>query len=395
MHHPPLCKLAAMLGAALLLSACGQDKPAAGGPGMGGPAEVGIEVVQEQAVAITTLLPGRTSAYTVAEIRPQVGGIIQQPAFTEGADVKAGDLLYQIDPATFQAAHDSAKAALARSEATLAATKAKAGRYAELIKIQAISKQDLDDINALLKQNEAEVAAARANLEVARINLGYTRVVSPISGRIGKSAVTQGALVTANQAAALATVQHLDKIYVDVTQSSVELLRLKNELASGRLQKSGENSARVRLMLEDGSMYPEAGVLQFSDVTVDQGTGSVTLRAVFPNPKRLLLPGMYVRAVLEAGVNSKAILASQQGVSRDPKGNATALVVGADDKVEVRVLKTGQTHGDKWIVTEGLQAGDRLIVSGLQKIRPGAQVRIASAPAANASVPAASAVAGK
>lgn len=362
---------------------------------MGGPAEVGVEVVSEQAVAITTQLPGRTSAYTIAEIRPQVGGIIQQRAFTEGADVKAGELLYQIDPATFQAAHDSAKAALARSEATLAATKAKAGRYAELIKIQAISKQDLDDINALLKQNEAEVAAARANLEVARINLGYTRVVSPISGRIGKSAVTQGALVTANQAAALATVQHLDKIYVDVTQSSVELLRLKNELASGRLQKSGENSARVRLMLEDGSMYPEAGVLQFSDVTVDQGTGSVTLRAVFPNPKRLLLPGMYVRAVLEAGVNSKAILASQQGVSRDPKGSATALVVGADDKVEVRVLKTGQTHGDKWIVTEGLQAGDRLIVSGLQKIRLGAQVRIASAPAANASAPAASAVAGK
>ena len=389
MHHIPVCKLAALISAAFLLSACGQDKPAAGGPGMGGPAEVGVEVVREEAVSITTLLPGRTSAYTVAEIRPQVGGIIQKRAFTEGADVKAGEVLYQIDPATFQAAYDSAKAALARSEASLVTTQAKAKRYRELIEINAISKQDLDDINSLEKQTAAEVAANKANLETARINLGYTRVVSPISGRIGKSSVTQGALVTANQAAALATVQHLDKIYVDVTQSSVELLRLKNELASGKLQKSGDNGAKVKLKLEDGSMYPETGVLQFSDVTVDQNTGSVTLRAVFPNPKRVLLPGMYVRAVLEEGVNNKAILASQQGVSRDAKGNATALVVGKDDKVEPRVLKTSHTHGENWVVSEGLQAGDRLIVSGLQKIRPGMQVKVTSAVAASATASAA------
>lgn len=378
MPHTPLRKIAVLIGTALLLSACGQEKPAAGGPGMGGPVEVGVEVVKEQVVSITTQLPGRTSAYTVAEIRPQVGGIIQQRAFTEGADVKAGELLYQIDPAPYQAAFDSAKAALARSEATLAATRAKARRYRELIEIEAISKQDLDDINSLLKQNEAEVAAAKASLDSARINLGYTRVVSPISGRIGKSAVTQGALVTANQAAALATVQHLDKIYVDVTQSSVEVLRLKNDLASGRLQKSGPHGAKVRLQLEDGSIYAESGVLQFSDVTVDQSTGSVTLRAVFPNPKRILLPGMYVRAVLEEGVNSKAILASQQGISRDAKGNAIAMVIGKDDKVEPRALKTAQTHGDQWIVSEGLQAGDRLIVSGLQKIRPGMPVKAAA-----------------
>lgn len=389
MHHIPLRKLAALIGTAFLLSACGQGKPTAGGPGMGGPAEVGIEIVKEEAVSITTELPGRTSAYTVAEIRPQVGGIIQQRLFTEGADVKANEVLYQIDPATFQATYDSAKAALARSEATLEATSAKARRYAELIEIDAISKQELDDINALKKQNEAEVAAARANLETARINLGYTRVVSPISGRIGKSTVTQGALVTANQAAALATVQHLDKIYVDVTQSSVELLRLKGELVSGKLKKSGDNAAKVRLQLEDGSMYPETGVLQFSDVTVDQNTGSVTLRAVFPNPKRVLLPGMYVRAVLEEGVNSKAVLAPQQGVSRDAKGNATALVVGKDDKVEARVLKTSHTHGDKWVVSEGLQPGDRLIVTGLQKVRPGVQVKTAPAAPAAAQSPAA------
>jgi len=359
---------AALVCSGLILSGCGQQantEVVASAP------DVGVVDIQAQAITLTTELSGRTSAFQVSEVRPQVGGIIQKRLFVEGADVKAGQALYQIDPATYQATYDSARASLAKAEASLISIRNKASRYEELVAIKAVSQQDNDDSQAALKQAQADVASAKAAVETARINLDYTRVAAPISGRIGRSSVTPGALVTAGQSAALATVQQLDTIYVDVTQSSAELLRLKRDLASGQLKAAGANQASVKLILEDGSVYPEAGKLQFSDVTVDQSTGSITLRAVFPNPKGDLLPGMYVRAVLEEGGEDRAILVPQQGVTRDTKGNPTALVVGADNKVELRVLKTRRTVGDKWLVSEGLKAGDKLIVDGLQKIGPG------------------------
>lgn len=362
---------AALVCSGLMLSGCGQQ---ASTESVAAIPDVGIVEIQAQAVTLTTELSGRTSAFQVSEVRPQVGGIIQKRLFVEGADVKAGQALYQIDPATYQATYDSARASLAKAEASLISTRNKASRYEELVAIKAVSQQDNDDSQAALKQAQADVASAKAAVETARINLDYTRVAAPISGRIGRSSVTPGALVTAGQSAALATVQQLDTIYVDVTQSSAELLRLKRDLASGQLKAAGANQASVKLMLEDGSVYPEAGKLQFSDVTVDQSTGSITLRAVFPNPKGDLLPGMYVRAVLEEGGEDRAILVPQQGVTRDTKGNPTALVVGAENKVELRVLKTRRTVGDKWLVSEGLKAGDKMIVDGLQKIGPGMPV---------------------
>jgi membrane fusion protein (multidrug efflux system) len=333
-------------------------------------------VVKPERVALTTELPGRTSPRLVAEVRPQVGGIILKRAFTEGSDVKAGELLYQIDPATYQAAYASAKAAEARAEATLGTVRLKEERYKDLVKIKAVSQQDFDDAYAALKQSEADVAATRAAVETARINLAYTRVTSPISGRIGRSTVTDGALVTASQPTALATIQNLDSMYVDVTQSSAELLKLKQNLASGLMKKEGGAAqARVKLLLEDGSSYPLPGTLKFSEVTVDQSTGSITLRAVFPNPKQVLLPGMFVRAVLEEGVNEQAILVPQRGVTRNPKGEALVMVVGAEEKVEPRPVKVARTVGDKWLVSEGLKPGDRVIVEGLQRGRPGTQVK--------------------
>ncbi len=355
------------------------------------PPEVGVMDIQAQALTLTTELSGRTSAYLVSEVRPQVGGIIQKRHFVEGAEVKAGQPLYQIDPASYQATYDSARASLAKAEASLTSTRNKASRYEELVAIKAVSQQDNDDSQAALKQAQADVAAAKAAVETARINLDYTRVTSPISGRIGRSSVTPGALVTASQASALSTVQQLDPIYVDVTQSSAELLRLKRDLASGQLKPAGANQAAVKLLLEDGSAYSLPGKLQFSDVTVDQNTGTIMLRAVFPNPKGDLLPGMYVRAVLEEGDEAQAILAPQQGVTRDTKGNPTALVVGADNKVELRVLKTRRVVGDKWLVSEGLKAGDKLIVDGLQKIAPGMAVLPVSADKAVSAAPAAAA----
>lgn len=367
---------------ALVLSGCGQPantEAAAAAP------DVGIVEIRTQAITLTTELSGRTSAFQVSEVRPQVGGIIQKRLFVEGADVKAGQALYQIDPASYQATYDSARASLAKAEASLISIRNKASRYEELVAIKAVSQQENDDSQAALKQAQADVAAARAALETARINLAYTRVTAPIAGRIGRSSVTPGALVTTGQAAALATVQQLDTIYVDVTQSSADLLRLRRDLASGQLKTAGANQAAVKLILEDGSTYPLAGKLQFSDVTVDQSTGSITLRAVFPNPKGELLPGMYVRAVLEEGAEEQAILAPQQGVTRDTKGNPTALVVGPDNKVELRVLKTRRTIGDKWLVSEGLKAGDKLIVDGLQRIAPGATVNPVPATAAEQS----------
>lgn len=378
----------ALVFSAVMLSGCGrQATPEAAAT----PPEVGVIDIQAQALTLTTELSGRTSAYLVSEVRPQVGGIIQKRQFVEGAEVKAGQPLYQIDPASYQATYDSARASLAKAEASLVSTRNKASRYEELVAIKAVSQQDNDDSQAALKQAQADVAAAKAAVETARINLDYTRVASPISGRIGRSSVTPGALVTASQASALSTVQQLDPIYVDVTQSSTELLRLKRDLASGQLKPAGANQAAVKLLLEDGSAYPLPGKLQFSDVTVDQNTGTIMLRAVFPNPKGDLLPGMYVRAVLEEGDEAQAILAPQQGVTRDTKGNPTALVVGADNKVELRVLKTRRVVGDKWLVSEGLKAGDKLIVDGLQKIAPGMAVHPVSADKAVPAAPAAAA----
>lgn len=382
--------LAVML-AALAAGGCSKGQQGAPGAGAGQmpPAEVGVVTLQAATVGLSTELAGRTSAYAVAEIRPQVGGIIQQRAFTEGGDVKAGQTLYQIDPASFQNAFDSAKAALARSEASLATARLKAERYKDLVAIKAVSQQDFDDAQAAFKQAEASVAADKAALDTARINLGYTHVAAPISGRVGRSSVTQGALVTANQATALATVQQLDPIYVDVTQSAADLMRLKRDLASGVLKRAGNGQARVRLLLEDGSAYPLEGKLAFTDVSVDAGTGSVTVRAVFPNPKQDLLPGMFVRAVLETGAREQSLLVPQQAVTRNTKGEAVVMVVAPEGKFAPRVVKTEQAIGDKWLVSAGVQPGDQVIVEGLQRLRPGVVIKpvplgAASAPAASA-----------
>ncbi len=358
----------------LLVTGCGKPGGAVGqGPNM--PAEVGVITIQPQRVALTTELSGRTSAHLIAEVRPQVNGIVKKRLFTEGADVRAGEVLYRIDPAPYQAAYDSAKAALARAEANLVPVKLKAGRYQELVKINAVSQQDYDDASALLKQAEADIAANKAALETARINLAYTKVTAPISGRIGRSTVTDGALVTANQASPLATIQQLSSMYVDVTQSSAELLRLKQSLASGLLKSDGASQAKVKLILEDGSAYPLTGILKFSEVTVDQSTGSVTLRAIFPNPKQILLPGMFVRAIVEEGINEKAILVPQRGVTRNPAGNAMVMVVGEGEKMEPRMISVARTIGDNWLVSEGLNPGDRVILEGIQKARPGTPVK--------------------
>jgi membrane fusion protein, multidrug efflux system len=345
--------------------------------------------VRSEEVALTIELPGRTAPFGVAEVRPQVSGLIQKRLFTEGSDVRAGAPLYQIDAATYETALDSAKASLARSEANLAIARIKANRYRDLVAIQAVSQQDYDDADAARQQAEASVAADRAAIRRAQIDVGYTRVSAPIAGRIGRSTVTSGALVTANQPAALATVQQLDPIYVDVTQSSADLLRLRRDFAAGRVTSAGPNQARVRLLLEDGAAYPLAGRLQFTEVNVDEATGAVTLRAVFPNPKHELLPGMYVRAVIEQGVSEKAVLVPQQGVSRDPQGHATALVLEADGTVAQRTLQTTRAIGDRWLVASGVGPGDRVIVEGVQKVRPGGKARVAVPATAATSTPAA------
>jgi membrane fusion protein (multidrug efflux system) len=389
MSRVPASVLWSSLAVVAALAACNKSGPQQAA-GSGAP-QVGVVVIQPQRVAVTTELPGRTAATLVAEVRPQVTGIIQSRKFNEGGEVKAGQVLYQIDPATYRAAHDSARASLAKAQANLETARLKAQRYKELVAIKAVSQQEADDAAASLQQGEADVAAARAAVETARISLGYTAVTSPISGRIGKSSVTEGALVTANQAAALATVQKLDPVYVDVTQSSSAVLRLRRAFASGTLQKASDKEARVRLLLEDGTPYPLEGKLQFTDVTVDPSTGAIVLRALFPNPKGELLPGMYVRAIIEEGVRENAITVPQQAVTRDSKGEATALVVGADGKVESRRLQTARTLGDAWLIDEGIRAGDRVVVDNLQRIRPGSQVQpverqLATTPASQAPV---------
>ena len=355
------------------LAFTGCSKPKSAAPAASGPPEVGIIVVKQEKVSLTTELSGRTVPQQIAEVRPQVSGIILKRLFTEGSDVKAGQLLYQIDPAAFEAAYASAKASQARVEASLVSLRLTEERYRDLVKVKVVSQQDYDTASAALKQAEAELAFAKATAETVRINLAYTGVKAPISGRIGRSSVTNGALVTASQSTALATIQQLDPMYVDVTQSTADMLRLKQSLANGILKKSG--SAPVKLLLEDGTSYPLTGTLKFSEVTVDQSTGSVTLRAVFPNPKQELLPGMFVRAILVEGVNENAILIPQRGVTRTPAGDAVVMTVGAEDKVEPRPIKVVRTVGDSWLVSGGLKAGDRVILEGLQKARPGTPVK--------------------
>ncbi len=347
--------------ATLLLSGCEKhaEQPAAQTP------QVGVITLQPQAFALITELPGRTNAYRVAEVRPQVNGIILKRLFTEGSEVKAGQQLYQIDPATYQATLKSA-------QATLQSAKSLAERYQLLVVDQAVSKQEFDEAQASRLQ-------AEASLESAQINLRYTRVLAPIAGRIGRSTVTEGALVNNGQADSLAVIQQLDPIYVDVTQTTKDILRLRRELASGQLQKAGAHGAKVKLKLEDGSLYSHEGTLEFSEVSVDQGTGSVTLRAVFPNPEHELLPGMFVHAQLLEGLKSAAILAPQQGVTRDLKGQPTALVVNDQNIVELRQLQADRTVGNRWLISAGLQAGDRVITEGLQFVHPGSEVKVVEA----------------
>lgn len=368
-----LIALAGLLIGTFAITGCKQKT--SGGPPTSSPPEVGIVAITSAPITLTMELSGRTSPYMIAEVRPQVGGIIQKRLFTEGADVKAGQVLYQIDPATYLAAHANAKAALARAEANLIPIRLKAERFRELVAINAVSRQDYDDASSMLKQAEADVAANQAVVESARINLDYTSVKAPISGRIGRSTVTDGALVTASQAAPMATIQQLDPVYVDVTQSSAELLRLKRNLANGEITGKDAGKAKVKLLLEDGSSYPQEGTLKFSEVTVDQSTGSVTLRALFPNPEQLLLPGMFVRGIVQEGVSEQAILVPQRGVSRNPKGEAMVMVVGDEEKVEPRVIKVSRTVGENWLVTEGVKDGDRVILEGIQKARPGTPVK--------------------
>jgi membrane fusion protein (multidrug efflux system) len=335
--------------------------------------------VKEQEVVLTVELPGRTTAYRIAEVRPQVSGLVQKRLFEEGSDVVAGAVLYQIDPAPFQAAFDSAQASLARSLANLPAIRARAERYRELLASGAVSRQSFDDADAAFRQADADVAYWKATVESARINLQHTRVTAPISGRTGRSSVTEGALVTAGQPSPLVTIQQMDPIYVDIPQSTAELLRLKRRTELGTLDRKGTGHNKVRLNFEDGTPYPLEGVLQFQDITVDRTTGSVILRAVFPNPKGILLPGMFVRAVAVEGVNKQAILIPQHAVSRDPKGNPLALIVDPQGKVQQRQLTIDRALGNRWLVTSGLVNGDRVIMEGMQKVRPGSPVKVVSA----------------
>ncbi|RMW26374.1 Secretion protein HlyD [Pseudomonas syringae pv. tagetis] len=359
---PAVTVLVTAVALATLLSGCSKKEQAAP-PAQ--PPQVGVVTLKAQPYTLTTELPGRTTAFRVAEVRPQVNGIILKRLFTEGGDVKAGQQLYQIDPAVYEANANSAKA-------TLQSAKSMSDRYKQLVSEQAVSRQEYD--TALASTQEAQAA-----LQTAQINLRYTKVLAPISGRIGRSAVTEGALVSSAQTEAMATIQQLDPIYVDVVQSSADMLKLRNDLESGKLQKAGDNAAKVKLTLEDNSVYGQEGKLEFSEVSVDQTTGSVTLRAVFPNPEHRLLPGMFVHAQLQAGVNSKAILAPQQGVTRDLKGTPTAMVVNQDNKVEMRTLVANRTVGSDWLIEDGLKEGDRVITEGLQYVKPGAEVKVAEA----------------
>lgn len=369
------------------LFGCGKTQPP---PANAAPVQVGVHRVEPQRQAIFTELPGRTSARLIAEIRPQVGGIVQRRLFEEGAQVRVGQVLYQIDPASFQASYASAQAGVSKAEATLNSARVTAQRNAELVKIDAISRQQGDDSEATVKQAQADLSVARASLDAARINLERTRIVAPISGRVDISTVTPGALVTANQETALTTVQQLNPLVVDVVQSSGELLRLRRELATGVLKSRSADEAPIKLLLEDGSAYPHVGQLQFSGVTVNRSTGAVTLRALVPNPDGVLMPGMYVRAVLESGVVEQALMVPQRGITRTPSGEASALVVGAESRVERRVVRVDRAIGDRWQVVDGLRSGDLVIVDGLQRVKAGTVVQ--AVPAGMAATPASASV---
>ncbi len=375
-----------LLIAALSLAGC--DRKPAAAPGAPPMAEVGVVTLKAQPVTLTTELPGRTTAFLTADVRPQVNGLILKRIFVEGAEVKAGDPLYQIDPATYQATYDSALATLAYDQAALVTARAKSARYKPLAAAQAVSRQDYDDAVATAGEAVATIGTAQAAIEQAKINLAYTKVNAPISGRIGRSAVTPGALVTASQTTVLATVTQLDPIYVDVIQPAATLLRLRQELAAGKIQQTGPNQAKVTLVLENGAKYPVPGTLQFSEVTVDQATGSVVVRAIFPNPDRLLLPGLFVRAELQEGTDDQALLVPQVGVSHNTHGDPTVLVVGKDGKAALKIIQTSRAIGDNWVVTGGLAPGDKVIVDGLQKVRPGAEVHATEVKVDPASAPA-------
>ncbi|RRU16709.1 multidrug efflux RND transporter periplasmic adaptor subunit SmeD [Stenotrophomonas sp. 278] len=374
--------LALSLAVALSLSACGGGEQEGQ---QGGPGQVTVATLKSEQVGLTRELPGRTNAFLVAEVRPQVSGIVAKRLFTEGGLVSAGQPLYQIDDASYRAQANSARAQLVRAEATANAARLSAKRITELAKVDAVSQQDLENAVATQKQADADVGAAKASLDAANVTLGYARITAPIAGRIGKSSVTQGALVSAGQADALATVQQLDPIYVDLTQSAAELLELRRELAAGRLKDN--QTLPVTILLEDGTEFSHKGTLEFSEVSVDPTTGSYALRVKVDNPDQVLMPGMYVRAVVGSGVRENALLVPMQGIARDAKGDTTAMVVGKDNKVEVRPVKVSRALGDKWLVEDGLQPGDKVIVEGLQKIQPGMPVQATekgAAPAAPA-----------
>lgn len=353
----------------LFLMGCEKTKPMPQIP------EVSVIKIETEEILLTTELPGRTTPFKIAEIRPQVSGIILKRYFTEGSNVKAGEVLYLIDPAQYKAAYDNAKAALSRVEANLQSVKARYERYQELIKVNAISKQEFDDVKSQYEQTLSEIEALKAHVRNAQINLGYTKITAPISGRIGKSNVTEGALVTAYQAQELTRIQQLDPIYVDIPQSTKEIRELERRLEEGRLKYAGKEQNKVKLILEDGTAYPIEGTLQFKDVSVDTTTGSVILRAIFPNPKGVLLPGMFVRAVIREGINKKAILVPQQAVFRDTKGNPFVYIVDNENKVQIRPIQVDRAIGDRWLVSEGLQSGEQVIIEGVQRIMPGAQVK--------------------
>jgi membrane fusion protein (multidrug efflux system) len=378
--------VAVVVAAAALVAGCNsQSGPP---PGARPPPQVSVVTLKPQAITLTRDLPGRVSAFLVAEVRPQVSGIIKRRLFTEGGTVKAGQPLYELDDAIYRAQYNSARATLQKAQATQEGARLTANRAAEMVKIDAVSAQDNDNAVAALAQAQADVAAGQAALDSSAVNLAYAHIVSPITGRIGKSSITQGALVTAEQSAALATVQQLDPIYIDVNQSSSEWLQLKQDIDAGRVQ-AGASGAPTKVVLENGTPYPTEGTLQFSDVTVDPSTGNFLLRVVVANPNQLLMPGMYVRAIVGEGVRPQGLLVPQRGITRDAKGGATALVVGADGKVTVHDVKVSRTIGDQWVVEDGLASGDRVVVEGLQKVQPGMPVTASEAAPAAAGAPAA------
>ena len=362
--------VAPAIGLALLLASCSSQpqQPAAGPP------QVSVVTIKTSPVTLTTELPGRISAAETSDVRPQVNGIVTARLFEEGDFVRAGQALYRIDSAPYEAQAASAQASLARARAAVASTAGLARRYQELVKINGVSQQELEDAVTSAQQAEADVQAQAAALRTAQIDLGRTTVRAPISGRIGRSSFTVGALVTASQASPLATIQRIDRVYVDIPQSSTDMLRLRQQIASGALARDA-NGARVKLMLEDGSTYAQDGTLQFADVTVDANTGSQNIRAIFNNPDGILLPGMFARAVLVEGSTSNAILAPQRAVSRDAKGGSSVMVVGADGKLQPRPITTSRTVGQDWMVTSGLQPGDKVVVEGAQNLMPGTPVK--------------------